>query len=165
MNITLYQAAEELRHLLDQIDPETGEMPEGFEQARGIVATKATAVAAYLLESSKQADMVEQYAKELIDRVRAQRKRSDWLRQYLASHMAACGITKLTDDRGLFSATLAVGRDKSVDVFDAAQLPPDYMREIPARFEPDKTLIRKAIDDGFEVPGARVVAHDRLTIK
>ena len=165
MNLTLHQAADELRLLFDQIDPETGELPDGFADARAVVAGKAVAVAAYLLESEKQAAMVEQYAKELADRVKAQRKRSDWLRQYLASHMSACGISKISDERGIFTATLSAGRDKSVDVFDATQLPPPYMREIPARYEPDKVLIRKSIDDGFDVPGARVVARDRLTIR
>jgi hypothetical protein len=165
MDITLHQAAEGLRALFDQLDPETGELPEGFEQARAVVATKATAVAAYLIENDKQAEMIEQYAKELMDRVRTQRKRSDWLRQYMAVHMAACGITKITDERGLFTATLYPARDESVEVFDAAQLPADYLREIPAKYEPDKTLIKKAIKDGFDVPGARVVAKDRLTVK
>ena len=51
-----------------------------------------------------------------------------------------------------------------MDVFDADQVPSDYMREV-VKYEADKTLIRKAIDDGFDVPGARVVARDRLTIR
>jgi hypothetical protein len=165
MNITLYEAAEHLREVLDQIDPETGELPPEFEQARAIVATKSQAVAAYLIQSEKQACMVEEYAKELMDRVKAQRKRSDWLRGYLASHMAACGITEIKDERGIFKAHLQVGRDEAVEVFDQQQVPMDYMREIPAKVEPDKTLIKKAIKDGFEVPGAKLVRRDRLTIK
>lgn len=165
MRVTLHQAADDLRELLDQIDPETGEMPEGFEQARAIVATKAVAVTAYLLENDKQADMVEEYAKDLMQRVKAQRRRSEWLRGYLASHMAACGITRIADERGLFSASLAIGRDELVDVFDAEQLPDDYLREIPAKYEPDKALLRKAIHDGRCVPGARLIRKDRLTIK
>lgn len=165
MDISLYQAAATVRELLDQIDPETGEMPAEFEQARAVVATKASAVAAYVLEADKQADMLEAHAKEVLARVKAQRKRGDWLRQYLASHMAACGITEIRDERGLFKATLSAGRDKSVDIYQPELLPKDYLREIPAKYEPDKVLIRKAIDDGFDVPGARVVSKDRLTIK
>lgn len=165
MDVTLYQAAEALRGLLDQIDVESGELPEGFEDARAIVATKATAVAAYVLETERQADYLKTYAKEVTERAKTAEKRAAWLRQYLATHMAGAGITKISDERGLFSATLDVGRDKSVDVFDAEQVPNDYLREIPSRHEPDKTLIRKAIDDGFDVPGARVVARDRLTIR
>ena len=165
MNITLHSAAEQVRVLLDQIDPESGELPEGFEQARAIVATKAQAVAAYMLESDKQADMVEAYAKELTERVKTQRKRVQWLKQYLASHMAACGITEIKDERGIFAAKLEVGRDEAIEVFDAAQIPADYMREIPAKQEPDKVLMKRAMKDGFEIPGARLVKRDRLTVK
>ncbi len=164
MNITLFAASEALRGLLDQIDVESGELPEGFEDARAIVATKATAVAAYVLETERQADYLKAHAKEVLDRAKTAEKRAAWLRQYLAKHMAGAGITKISDERGLFSATLDVGRDKSVDVFDANQVPSDYMREV-VKYEADKTLIRKAIDDGFDVPGARVVARDRLTIR
>ena len=165
MNLTLHQATEEVRGLLDQIDPETGELPEGFEQAREVVATKSLAVAAFILETDRQAGYLKTYAKELTDRAKTAERRAEWLRTYLREHMAAAGITKIKDDRGLIDASLSVGRDKSVDVFDSAQVPADYMREIPAKFEPDKTLIRKAIDDGFEVPGARLVVRDRLTIR
>ena len=165
MQITLYQAAATVRDLLEQIDPETGELPEGFEQARAMVATKAQACAAFILENDAQANMVEAHAKALLDRVKTARKRSEWLRQYLHSHMQACGVLSIKSDDGTFSAVLSPGRDKSVEIFDATQLPPDYLREVPAKYEPDKTLIRKALDDGFEVPGARIVAKDRLQIK
>jgi len=165
MKITLYQAADSVRDLLDQIDPETGELPEGFEQARALVATKAQACAAFVLDNEAQADMVEAHAKSLLERVRTARKRSQWLRQYLSSHMAACGVISIKSDDGTFSAKLDIGRDESVEVFDAAQLPMDYMREIPAKYEPDKSLIKKAIKDGFEVAGARLVQKDRLTLK
>ena len=165
MNITLHQATEEVRAMLEQIDPDTGELPVGFEHAREVVATKSLAVAAWILETDRQAGYLKGYAQELIHRADAAKRRSEWLRTYLREHMAAAGITKIKDDRGLIDASLSVGRDKSVEIFDAAQLPADYMREIPAKFEPDKTLIRKAIDDGFEVPGARVVSRDRLTIR
>lgn len=165
MNITLYRAAEEVRELLDQIDPETGELPEGFTQARELVASKAQAVAAFILQNDAQAAMVEAHAKALLDRVKAARKRSDWLRDYLRTHMAACGIREIASDDGTFKASLAIGRDESVDVYEPGLLPSDYMREIPAKYEPDKALIKKAMKDGYEVPGARIVAKDRLTIK
>jgi hypothetical protein len=165
LNITLYNAAETVRELLEQIDPETGELPEGFEQARAIVATKAQAVAAFILETNAQADMVEGHAKALLARVKTARKRSDWLKQYLQSHMGAAGVLSIQSDDGTFSAKLDKERDESVEIFDEAQLPADYMREIPATTEPDKALIKKAMKDGFEVPGARLVKKDRLTIK
>lgn len=165
MNITLHAATEQVRELLDQIDPETGELPDGFEKAREVVATKATAVVAYMLESERQADMVESYAKELLARVKTTRQRGDWLKEYLRSHMAAAGVLEVKDERGLFKAKLEVGRDEAIEIFDEAQLPQDYLAEVPATYKPDKVLIRKAIRDGYEVPGARLIKKDRLTIK
>lgn len=164
-HITLHSATEEVRALLDQIDAETGELPEGFERARALVTQKAVAVTSYLLESERQTASVEDYIKDLSAQVKTAKQRHEWLRRYLKEHMAAAGITEITDERGIFKASLAVGRDESIEVFDEAQLPQDYLREIPAKHEPDKTLIKKAIKDGFEVPGARLVKRDRLMIK
>lgn len=165
MSITLHAAADAVRQLLDQIDSDTGELPEGFEQARAIVATKAVAVTAYVLETERQVKMLGDYIKELQERAKTAERRIDWLRQYLQSHMAAVGITQIKDERGIFTAKLDVGRDEAVEVFDAAQVPADYMREVPARSEPDKALMKKAIKDGFDIPGAKLVKRDRLTIK
>ncbi len=164
MKISLYKAAEQVRDLLDQIDPETGEMPEGFEQARALVATKSQACAAFIIENEAQADMVEQHAKALLERVKAARKRSTWLKQYLAGHMAACGIQKLSSDDGL-TVKLDMGRDESVEIYDPQLIDMHYLREIPAKYEPDKILIKAALKDGHDVQGARLIRKDRLTIK
>ena len=164
MQITLYQAAETVRHLLEQIDPETGEMPDGFDQARAIVATKAQAVAAFILSNNAEAEMVEAHAKALLERVKTARRRSDWLKTYLTSHMQGCGITDIKSDDGLFKASLSIGRDESVEIWDEKQLPGDYLVE-KTTVSPDKKLIAKAIKDGFEVPGAKLVKKDRLTLK
>lgn len=165
MKIALYEAAATVRELLEQVDPETGELPEGYEQARAIVATKAQAVAAFILENDAQADMVEAHAKTLLDRAKRARKQSDWLKGYLRTHMAACGVLSIKADDGTFSAVLSPGRDESVEIFDEAQLPQDYLSEIPAKYEPDKALIKRALKDGFDVPGAKLAKKDRLTLK
>lgn len=164
-NITLHAATEQVRELLDQIDPETGELPEGYDDARALVTQKAVAVTAYILEADRGIESVKAYIKDLTAKVKTAEKRQEWLRRYLSEHMAAAGISEIKDERGVFSASLATGRDESVEVFDEAQLPQDYLREIPAKYEPDKTLIKKAIKDGHTVPGARLARRDRLTIK
>lgn len=165
MNITLHKATEQVRELLDQIDPETGELPEGLEDARQLVISKGVAVTAYILETGRSVDDAKAYVKELSAQIKTIEKRQEWLERYLREHMAASGITEIKDERGIFKATLQIGRDESVDIFDDAQIPADYLREIPAKFEADKPLIKKAIKDGFDVPGARLVKRDRLTIK
>lgn len=166
MNISLYQAANDVRELFDQMDPETGELPEGFEPAREVVIRKSAAVAAYILESDKQADMVESHGKTFIDAAKKQRARNERLRDYLKTHMALAGVLEIKDDSGLFKATLMKERDEAIEVFDAAQVPADYMTDPkPPEPAPDKALIKKALKDGYDVPGARLVKRDRLTIK
>jgi hypothetical protein len=164
MHITLHGATETVREMLDQIDPETGELPEGYDHARAILASKATAVAAYIVESDLQTDMVEEYAKDLLARVKTERARGGWWRRHLSEHMAAGGITEIKDERGIFKATLAVGRDEAVEVFDDAQVPAEYIRTV-TKTEPDKAAIKAAIKAGAEVAGAKLVKRDRLTVR
>ncbi len=57
MNISLYSAVDELRSVLDQVDEETGELPEGYESARGLVANKSAKVAAYIAQTEAEATM------------------------------------------------------------------------------------------------------------
>lgn len=165
MHITLHKATEQVCELLDQIDPETGELPDGFEDARAVVIHKAVAVTAYILEADRGIVSAKEYVKDLMAKINTAEKRTKWLRKYLQEHMVAAEILEIADERGIFRASLAIGRDEAVDVFNEEQLPAEYLREIPAKHEPDKTLIKKAIIDGFDVPGARLVKRDRLTIR
>jgi len=164
MQVTLYQAAETVRHLLEQIDSDTGELPEGFEQSRSIVANKAQAVAAFILANEAEADLVETHAKALIDKAKKARKRSEWLRQYLSEHMNACGITEIKSDDGTFKAQLFIDRGVSVEAFNISQIPMEYMVE-KISWSPDKNLIKKNILNGVDVPGAKLVSKNCLTIK
>lgn len=164
MQITLYSAAQSVRELLEQIDPETGELPAELEQAREIVTRKAQACAAFVLENDAQADMVEQHAKALMERVKQARKRSEWLRQYIYQHMAACGITEIKADDGTFKASLQIGRDESVELDEGAEFPPELCND-PKPPAPSKTKIKAAILAGQAIAGARIVRKDRLTIK
>ena len=165
MKITLSRLADELEASLDQIDPETGELSEEYGHLRELVETKAAAVAAYALNSDAQADAMEARAKELAAGAKSIRKRGEWLRRYLLENMQLAGITEIKATDGSLRIKRYPERDSSVDVFQPELVPADYMREIPARTEPDKTLIGRAIKDGFEVAGCRVVKRDRLEVK
>ena len=163
MNITLYESVGELQTLLDEIDPDTGELPEGFGDARNVVVTKASAVGAYILQSEALSAMVEAKAKELLDRVAKQKRRNEWLRSYLTDNMLAAGITEIAVEHGS-KIKLYPFRDASVEVFDERQVPAEYLGD-PKPPPISKTKIRAAIDAGTEVPGAALVKKHRLTIK
>ncbi len=73
------------------------------------------------------------------------------LKEYLRFNMEASDIKKI--ESPLFNITLVAGR-QSVQVDDVDALPDDYKR---IKVEPDKTLIGKALKDGYNVPGAQLV--------
>ena len=75
--------------------------------------------------------------------------------------MLTTGITRI--ECPYFVLSIA-NNPPAIDVFDSLQVPQDYMREIPATSAPDKALIKKALNDGYEVPGARLVQGTRLKI-
>lgn len=163
-NLSLYQAADDVVALLDSFDPETGEYPEGFETALAAFHGKGASVVAYILNRDLEIDAIDGVIKKLSLRKKAIQSRQDRLRTYLQDQMKRSGTTEISANDGTFKARLLIERDASVEIYEEGMVPQDYLREIPATYAPDKTLIKKAIADGFEVPGARILKKDRLEI-
>lgn len=165
MSITLHSAAEQVRELLDQIDPETGELPPEYGTARALVERKALAVAGYIDDGELIADAYEARAKAILAEVRTKRSGLAHLRRYLCEHMAALDLTELRGPDGQVLKRYPE-RDKSVDVFDAQQLPARlFAIPPPPPPVPDKRRIKAELEAGGDVPGARIAARDRLVLK
>jgi len=86
------------------------------------------------------------------------------LREYLLGAMRVTGITKVKSDDGILSATLYPERDESIELEEGATFPPELCND-PKPPGPSKSKIKAAILAGQPVAGARIVRHDRLTIK
>lgn len=102
-------------------------------------------------------------AERLATRARILAKRQEALKQRLLDAMVYAGIQKVEHPQ----FTISVQKNPpSVDIFDERQIPADYMTEPkPPEPKPNKTLIKKAIQDGFDVPGAKLEQGVRLSIK
>jgi len=148
MTITLYKAAEEFAAALDQIDPETGELPAEYGTARELVERKSAAVAAYIAQREME----------------AMRARAAHLRRYTADCMRTAGISEIASEDRLLCVRLYPERDESVEVYDESLLVDRYMRVKIVR-EPDKVGIKAALKSGRDVQGARIVKRDRLVIE
>lgn len=162
---SLYQLTTEFRSMLDSaFDPETGEALPAFEELRGQLATKAANVAAYVLTCESDANQ----AKAAIERIKALQatyeRRAEHLRTYLAENMKASGITEIKADDRSFVVKLYQDRDESVELEEGATFPPELCND-PKPPAPSKTKIKKAIEAGEPVAGARIVRRDRLQIK
>ena len=163
MNISLYQAADELAPLLDQID-EDGCISADLGEALKVFEGKGLGVTAYILNCEAQAAMIIEASKKMAERAKPIQNRAERLKLYLLDNMKRTGITEIKCAE--FIAKLDIGRDESVEIFESALVPAAYMNEPKVmEAQPNKIAIKKAIKEGKEVQGARIVAKDRLTIK
>lgn len=160
----LYEISDEMVALLDQVDPETGELPDQLSSVTADFKNKGQNVVAYSLNLEALIDKRKEVIRKLQVMNKVDENRIASLKGYLQHNMQRTGISMIEANDGSFKAHLLRERDASVEVFDEKQVPELYIREKVVR-EPDRRLIGQAIKDGFEVPGARIVKRDRLEIK
>ena len=164
-NIALYTLAGEYREAADRLhdlDLDEQTIADTLEGMAGAVEAKATNVAFIVRNLEASAEQIKLAEGEMAKRRKALENRAARIRSYLQSNMERCEISKI--ESPYFVLTIR-NNPESVDVIDESEIPADYLREIPARFEPDKTLIKKAIKDGYVVPGCALKRTQSLQIK
>lgn len=166
MSITLYEISEEYRRAaetLSDLDLPEEVIADTLESLAFPLEQKAINVAAFIRNIEATANSIKQAEEGLAKRRKAMERRADSLKAYLQFNMQQTGINKI--ESPLFSLSI---RDNppAVIIDDANLIPADYMREpvIPPP-APDKNLIKKALTDGFVVPGAHLERGRRLEIK
>lgn len=165
MSLSLYTITQDLTQVLDQIDDD-GVISDDLANQLALFDAKGLAVTAYILNCEAEAQLIKDAAAKMAKRAEGPSNKAKRLREYLVVSMKRTGITEISCPQ--FSAKLHLERDASVEVFDEKQLPADFMRypePKPPVAVPDKALITKAIKDGFDVPGAKIIKKDRLDIK
>jgi len=148
--------------LLMDLDLDDQTVADTLESIVGELEVKAVNVIYFCQNLAATAAAIKEAEAKMAARRKALENRADALKKYVFENMKFAGISKIECPHFKLSI-----RDNpaSVEVFDQAQLPADYMREVPATYTPDKTLIGKALKDGFDVPGAKLVHGQRLDIK
>ncbi len=168
MSETLYQIANEfnaLRHQLEEEALSPAVIMDTLEGAALPFEVKATSIAALVLNLELENDKVLTVINRLAHRQKQITDRIAWLRTYLQSTMKATGIYSVQAADGSFRVKLYPGRDKGVHIDDLAAVPVQYLRTIPAKQEPDKTVIKEAMLLGKDVAGCRLEHRDRLEIR
>lgn len=152
------QQAEALADL--DLPPEV--VADTLESIGGELQDKAQAVAMMARNLDANAAACKAWAKQATERAKAIEARAASLRDYLASNMQACGISKI-EGPGI---TLSFRASHAVVIDEPALIPVEYMRRPPLPpAEPDKEAIKAAIKLGEVVPGARVETRQNLQIK
>ncbi|UXY14775.1 siphovirus Gp157 family protein [Chitiniphilus purpureus] len=141
-----------------ELDPAV--LADTMEGLQGEWEEKALNVAKYIATLEAEAAAI-----KTVEEVKAARRKlleaqADRLRAYLSREAERLGIYPKDAE-----IAIAPVKSQAVQIDDETQLPADYWREIPARREPDKALIKQAIKDGFRVPGAHIEHRHSVRIK
>lgn len=168
MSETLYELTGDYLALLDMAeDPDIDEdvFSDTLEALGGLIEVKAEGYARVIaeLEGNKDIEMAKankfltEYGrhKDRADRIG---KRIEKIRSSLANAMFVTGKTKFDTENFKFSAKESV----STVIDDVEKIPDSFCR---FKKEPNKTEIKKAINDGFVVAGAHLESKKGVTIK
>jgi hypothetical protein len=158
----LYELTNQFKEIerMEDLDDQT--MLDTLEGIEGDFLDKGQNVAAYFQNLDAEASAL----KEAENRITARRKsienKSNSLKEYLLRNMQALNITKIECPE--FSITLRKP-SRIVEVYDESKLG-DEFTVTKTITTPDKNLIKKFINDGFEINGARLIdGKQTLTIK
>lgn len=166
---SLYRATHDMQHAIMSCCDEDGVLDIErvnaieFSYKERAIATVAVHKRLSIQASGLKAEFAEiatQY-EAAINRLESNAER---LKNNLMASMQATGVTSFKSDDGLLSATLSLGHDVSVELDEGIDWPMSLCNK-PKPPSPSKTLIKNAILAGEAVQGARLVHHDRLTIK
>ena len=115
-NITLFDAAQQVREAINRVDPETGELLDFDSQSRALFEQKAIGCAAYAKEEAATIASAKTMLKEMAAKIEAREKRLERFEAYMADCMRATGITEVKHETGLWGAKLYLERDESVEL-------------------------------------------------
>lgn len=97
----------------------------------------------------------------MTDRKRSLEKQVERLKQAQIDFMTATGQKKA--NAGTFS--LSIRENKSCEITNESEIPLQYLREIPAKFEPDKKMMLAALKNGETISGASLKTSYSVTAK
>ena len=141
------------------IDEETGEIidPVALEGLQMERRQKLRNIALLAINAQADIDSCKKQEERFAKRRRSAERTLAWCKDALA-----CAL----DGKGMKEPEFVISftRSKAVDVYDEKALLMDYMRTTMKQ-EPDKAAIKKAIEAGKNIPGARIVERRNIHIK
>lgn len=145
-----------------EIDEETGEILnfEAVDALSDQFEEKAESVACYIKNLDAFAASLKSEESNLSERRKSAERKADNLKKYLASCLDAVNKDKLETTR----AKVSFRKSVQVSILDEAKLPKKFMVKTVTS-KPDKTEIKKAIQDGKKVAGASLIENRNIQIK
>ena len=160
----LYEITSQYLVALEQleVDEETGEISgyEALESVQGNFEEKAENIALYIKDELAMESSIKAERMALAEREKSHKRKAESLKRYLVNSMSAVGKAKLETPK----VKLSFRKSVSTEVDDLNLIPKDFIRTITEE-KPDLTAIKKAIQAGQEIPGARLEEKQNLQIR
>ena len=156
---TAYRALAEKLHDTDLPDEV---IEDTLEAESGDLVEKLTNIGFVIRNIDAEVSAMKDAEEKIAARRKSKENRIARLKAYALANMLATGKTKIESPYFVISLR---NNPESVVIDAESQIPQDYMREIPARFEVDKQLVKQAIKDGYTVPGCHLTRTQSLQIK
>jgi hypothetical protein len=164
--MNLYQIAEEYNSLFNDLyDPESGEIQETalikLDEIKVSLEEKAINIALFMQNLDAEQKAIENAMASMKDRANKLEKKREWLHGYLKFNMEQAGHLEISCP---YFSIKVKSNPYSTEILDEALIPDKYKvtKEVVSV---NKTMIKQDIQNGLDVPGARIKKDTKLTIK
>ena len=166
----LYELTEEERKLNDlflaAIDEETGEIKDSeiLDELEAEFKTALTNKSAGIIKVIRQQEADIEMVDAEIERLKVVKERMkkgiEGFKSYIKHNMLQMEVKKIETPLG----NLSLRQTTATDVYDESALPKEFLKE-KITYTPSKTDIKKALQAGEEVTGARLIINTSLIVK
>ena len=166
----LYELVSEEQKLnelfLAAIDEETGEirdnetLEELEAELKNALVNKSEGIIKVIRNQESDLEMITTEIKRLTNLKNRIEKEIENFKTYIKFNMKKMDIKKIETSLG----NISLRQSTATEIYDEASLPKEFLKE-KITYTPSKTEIKKAIESGQEVKGARLVVNTSLTIK
>jgi len=163
----LYELTDQYKQLEQMLDEADEEYPrDALDVIKDRIEDKAESVTKMIRSYETESDAVGAELERLTKRKKALLNKSTWLKGYLLQEMQVAGIEKIK--RELFTISLRPC-PASVNIVNLDEIPIEYRRIIPEKWEPDKKAmidLYKEKEGDIIIPGVEIVTDKKsLSIK
>lgn len=166
----LYELVSEEQKLnelfLAAIDEETGEirdnetLEELEAELKNALVNKSEGIIKVIRNQESDLEMITAEIERLTNLKNRIKKEIENFKSYIKFNMKKMDIKKIETSLG----NISLRQSTATEIYDEASLPKEFLKE-KITYTPSKTEIKKAIESGQEVKGARLVVNTSLTIK
>lgn len=166
----LYELVSEEQKLnelfLTAIDEETGEirdnetLEELETELKNALVNKSEGIIKVIRNQESDLEMITAEIERLTNLKNRIKKEIENFKSYIKFNMKKMDLKKVETSLG----NISLRQSTATEIYDEASLPKEFLKE-KITYTPSKTEIKKAIESGQEVKGARLVVNTSLTIK